>query len=114
MRSPRDGWKSSARPRCGDRAKAAEPVGKLCNCERIGVGIVVALQDYEICGDQERRAASTAWKEQDGGAHLGKTAAIGALEPALRPIEERAAARPIVKPLRHDDLKTPGYADAPT
>ena len=58
------------RPRRADRAQPAEPVGKLCNREGIGVGIVEPLEDDEIRGDKERRATGSCREEQDGGARV--------------------------------------------
>src|SRR5689334_4606488 len=65
-------------PRGADRAETARAVHQLAGCERERVGDVVALDDREIPGNEERRARRATWEQQNRVARARKWLAIRA------------------------------------
>ena len=51
-------------PRRLDQSATVDAVGQMADCNRVGIGVVVLLQDIEIFRDDKARAIGAAWENR--------------------------------------------------
>src|SRR5262249_29021136 len=100
-------------PATADFSGALHAVGKVEGSKRIGVGIVVALDRFEIPGDEKSGSAMAAWKKESRMPVRRHRTAVGAREPERGPAREGGPALAIIERLGDRDLKAPGQPGDP-
>src|SRR5262245_19574454 len=76
-----------------ERTETAQPVGEMADRERVGIGIVVTFDHFEVGENEEHGSAVAGGKEQARlVARPGKGLAADALDAELVPLAERARA----------------------
>ena len=61
-------------PRRLDQSATVDAVGQMADCNRVGIGVVVLLQDIEIFRDDKARAIGAAREKQDSLRRRSETA----------------------------------------
>src|SRR5262245_5110691 len=88
-------------------------IGEVSYRDRIGIGVIVLLQDIEIFRNDKSRAAGTARKENNSLSGRGERFSVSATDAEILPFGKARTTSHVVEAVRYRNLEAPRQGGIP-